>query len=526
MRTIVGAVAVLGLAAAVAGAQPPRERAAAFRPPEPLAPGELPAVARGANEEFPPSSFPSTTPVERPGVAGPAWLTSGDAGVVPAAGIAGRNGNVRALTPPPAARPQNVPPPSIRNFDWLRGGSKKTAPQPQPQPQQPQPQPPEQATAATPFRATSSTGAPVFAGPPAYYWYGYGTVTPGANPFAPTGQFPKASAKWYAITGATPGAFPVPVMNPLRTPPGAEPPTYAAAQKVVPQHVVPVATQPQSPAQSPFLPPPRFQPPAQPSPALTPQPEAPKLPPADSKFPAGVGIAPPPPPVMNVPKLTPPPAAAPVTVAPPVTPAPTAVAVKEPAPLPLPAPMMSEPVAVVPTPVVPPVAVALPVPAVEPAKPVEAAAPSPLPVMVTEAPKPDAPQPLPVTAPPREQLNWQPATEPREPRPGTWAPASNETPLPTMPPPPSEDAWKSGAAPAKRVVVRAQAPDTTDPIAELIRQLCRGRAEGVDIRPSGPRKLMVCFETRTAAEAQKLVTDISRRPELGPYQIDFCVVVK
>jgi hypothetical protein len=51
-------------------------------------------------------------------------------------------------------------------------------------------------------------------------------------------------------------------------------------------------------------------------------------------------------------------------------------------------------------------------------------------------------------------------------------------------------------------------------------------ADGVDVRWAGTKKLMVCFEVRTAAEAQKLVTDISKRPELAPYQIDFCAVVK
>ena len=46
------------------------------------------------------------------------------------------------------------------------------------------------------------------------------------------------------------------------------------------------------------------------------------------------------------------------------------------------------------------------------------------------------------------------------------------------------------------------------------------------MRWTGTKKLSVCFEIRTAAEAQKLVTDISRRPELTAYQIDFCVLVK
>lgn len=86
-----------------------------------------------------------------------------------------------------------------------------TPPRPQPQPQP----------------SARPTPGGVYAGPPAYRWYGWGTTTPGANAYAPTGQYPRGSANWYAQTGATPGAFPVPVMNPYRTEPNAEPPAYA-----------------------------------------------------------------------------------------------------------------------------------------------------------------------------------------------------------------------------------------------------------------------------------------------------------
>lgn len=68
----------------------------------------------------------------------------------------------------------------------------------------------------------------VYAGPPAYRWYGYGSPTPGTNPYSPSGQYPKASANWYAMTGATPGAFPVPVTVGGR-PSGFEPPAYASS---------------------------------------------------------------------------------------------------------------------------------------------------------------------------------------------------------------------------------------------------------------------------------------------------------
>jgi hypothetical protein len=66
----------------------------------------------------------------------------------------------------------------------------------------------------------------------------------------------------------------------------------------------------------------------------------------------------------------------------------------------------------------------------------------------------------------------------------------------------------------------------TDPVADLIQAICRGRAAEVDIRWTGSKKLGVCFEVRNETDARGLVRDISARPELAPLQIDFCVLVK
>ncbi|MBX9583769.1 MAG: hypothetical protein K2X87_25995, partial [Gemmataceae bacterium] len=74
-------------------------------------------------------------------------------------------------------------------------------------------------------------------------------------------------------------------------------------------------------------------------------------------------------------------------------------------------------------------------------------------------------------------------------------------------------------------VARGQVPDA-DPAADLIRAACRGRAEAVEVRRTGPDALAVTFEVRAAADAKGLVDDISRRPELGPYRIDFAARVK
>ncbi|AWM38846.1 hypothetical protein GobsT_29280 [Gemmata obscuriglobus] len=541
MRTIVGVIAVLGLAVAVASAQPPRARGASFRPPEPLGANETAAgtVARGASEEFPPSSFP-TTPVARPGKApadarGPAWLSGVDSGVLPAAGSASRSGNVRPLSPAAASaehREDPFTPP--KGLDKLKGAGRAQ--------QASAPQPPEQPTATTPFRGTAADGAPVYAGPPAYRWYGWGTVTPGANQFAPTGQYPKASASWYSITGATPGAFPVPVMNPLRNPPGIDPPAYATAK---PATTVASASEPAAPVQQQL--PAQVQPQLQPQPRPLPveRPEAPKPSPnAESKF-----VAPPPP--VNVPKLTPPPTTVltpPSTVLTPPATAPVAVApvpapivppvVREPDPIVPPAPQKSEPVAFVP-PTVQPLAAPSPsvpppdteaapaFPSVEPTKPV-VAVPSPLPISLTTEVKPEEPKrPEPKPEPRREEHLWQAAPEPAQPAPGTWTPAGGRPAQPPAAAPTTVPAWKSGAANTKPIVARAQMGETgPDPIETLIRQLCQDRAEGVEVRWSGTKKIMVCFEVRTAPEAQKLVTDISKRPELSQYQIDFCAVLK
>jgi hypothetical protein len=91
---------------------------------------------------------------------------------------------------------------------------------------------------------------------PAYGWYGWGSSTPGANPFAPAGDYPNASAQWYAETGATPGAFPVPTMNPYRPAPGSTPPTYVlptippAPAPVAAPRVVPVIPTPKTIAET------------------------------------------------------------------------------------------------------------------------------------------------------------------------------------------------------------------------------------------------------------------------------------
>lgn len=228
--------------ATLAGFAPPAgaaDPAARLLPPTPV---ETPtdSVSRGLAPEF--------QPIPAAGVGRPVpvngkrsnFFESLSNPTPPAAAWPG--GPPKPAPPTPAPAPAlspvsaSAPPPSFVDRTWagvkeLVAG-KPTAPAPVPPTPAPQPPvaawpggPPQAAPAYTPPAATPG----VTAGPPAYRWYGWGTTTPGANPFAPAGTTPRGSANWYAQTGATPGAFPVPVVNPFRPPPGAEPPVYVGA---------------------------------------------------------------------------------------------------------------------------------------------------------------------------------------------------------------------------------------------------------------------------------------------------------
>jgi hypothetical protein len=185
--------------------------AARLKPPQPLDEPARTVVGRGtAPDGAPAVSVHPPAAVVQPAVR-PMYSTPH-----PTSG----GGPIRTTRPVPAT-PRN---PSLVESAWqdLKGlvtgqPSPMTPPfgHPQARVVTPRPQP------TTP----PATGG-VYAGPPAYRWYGWGTTTPGANQYAPTGQYPRGSANWYAQTGATPGAFPVPVMNPYRPEPGGEPPAY------------------------------------------------------------------------------------------------------------------------------------------------------------------------------------------------------------------------------------------------------------------------------------------------------------
>jgi hypothetical protein len=146
-----------------------------------------------------------------------------------------------------------------------------------------------------------------------------------------------------------------------------------------------------------------------------------------------------------------------------------------------------------------------------------------------------SPSALPV---PDKDLNWQPTNAapnpwltPAKTRPAT--PPANQpvTPAPapakdqTTQPAPGKE--QSQGTDSSKIIARGQMGDNNpDPVIVLVQRLCDGRATDVDVRWTGSRRLSVCFECRGTMDAQKLVKDISARPEFVPYRIDFCVLVK
>lgn len=452
-------LAGLGLAggmAAGAAAQPPAPphgRAAVLLAPRPMEPGP---VVRAA-------------PAEARPAAGPGWLMDGPPGGVVQTGATnwGRAAtDAPAMTRPATAAPvqqrpitapqaNQQPEPSMvaRGMAKLKGltGGDRPA-----QPQQPMTDPRTAPGPSSPVAATASNGGQVLAGPPAMRWYGYGSVTPGANAFAPAGQYPRASANWYAVTGATPGAFPVPVMGPGRPLPGGEPPAYAHASAppgyrgpgiAGPVMVGPTNVMPQTPPRT-------MTPPSAPAPVRT----------------------------AGVPTLAAPPglgAELPTTPAKPAVPLAVVPAAKSPEP---------EPAALPTTP----------------------ATPAPLPVMPPTPVSAPAPAPTTPPAPPADDVRWQPgpAKPTVAPTGERWGPSS----------PGATDT-------ARQPVARGQMPEA-DAAADLIRAVCHGRADGVEVRRTGANAYTVAFAVRSAAAAQGLVNDISRRPELGPLRIDFAARLK
>lgn len=280
---------------------------------------------------------------------------------------------------------------------------------------------------------------PMYAGPPAYRWYGWGTTTPGANPLAPHGHYPQASANWYAHSGATPGAFPVPPVNPFRPPPGNEPPQYLAGGPPAPLETSPVSIRS---AEVPVR-------------TIVRQPDPM----------SGAGNAP----VM----FGYPPGTFPV----PTTPG-------------LPSDMM--PIAQTPEAhgFVPSVTGEPPPPGFFPGIPVQPGAPT-----MTAPPTPGAP----VFAP---DLQWQPVSGPITDGMPTDIPFSKNAPI------------------AATGIVQAVAVEPAD-LERQVAVACRGLAQSVSIKPTGPGKLTVRLVSASEAQARRAAEEISKLPALRGHEVAF-----
>jgi hypothetical protein len=128
---------------------------------------------------------------------------------------------------------------------------------------------------------------------------------------------------------------------------------------------------------------------------------------------------------------------------------------------------------------------------------------------------PTAPAVAPVSAPAvaEDDVRWKanPTNRPAAPLPGTWVrPSGSEAPRP----------------PIARGQIGDDVQAPADPVETIVMAVCRGRATGVDVRHTGPLQVTVCFESRTQTDATALVRDLSGRPELARYEVNFCVLVK
>jgi hypothetical protein len=337
---------------------------------------------------------------------------------------------------PPPATPEPVkrqqPPTSMMVNRTLPPGASAPAPLPQSVPlKEPTPVPRQEIVKQVPpvvpwqemVKQVPQMPPPVpiaASGSPAYRWYGYGTITPGANPYAPAGTPPTAPAGWLSQTGATPGAFPVPTVNPFRPTPGAEPANYVAAKQVASN--TPARPAPQSPAVV--------------SPNSMRRGPVMATSGGTIQLPAGAGQ---------------------------------------------------------PTPTVGP-------------KPTGGAA----------EPRPDL-----IPRPPLPPIRWQPDGVPLPAEADvTLSKRTEPAPLPLL-----------DAAQRPQTIARAQAASLSAPtvapqtVADCIRAACVGKTTALDIRLRDTTRLAITLRVRTAEEAEPLVNEISKLPELKPYTVDFEVHV-
>lgn len=306
------------------------------------------------------------------------------------------------------------------------------------------------------------TNPGVYAGPPAYRWYGWGSTTPGANPYAPTGHSPRGSATWYAESGATPGAFPVPVMNPTRPNPSTTSPVYTGrngvrggddlqARPASGRSFFSTDTPASAPART-FAPPPQFHPV-----------------PTTPYSPAGTTA-----PTANMP-------APPVQMPYPVSDAGHQTPIAETSPIVVAAAMQ-------------------PTPAASDAVPTIALA---------------AAESAPALAPTASHLTWQTARN---------APVNAHVIADsTQRIAPATDLQDDARNATPPWVTRGQVSPVGDApsLEDAVRNMCYGRAIVTTVRHTGPSTLLVRFTAATEDDARAAAEAVSRLPQLRPYEVCF-----
>ena len=353
---------------------------------------------------------------------------------------------------------------------------------------------------AAQYAASPTPG--VYAGPPAYRWYGYGAVTPGRNPHAPDGVSPRGSPNWYVQSGATPGAFPVTVTasgQPATTTPVApqELPSYTLGNVAGSFDRGPALTPAPAPTSAPD--------PSQPLPAtVTASVEA-----------ASLSTPSPEPTVTPLPVMTflpTPPAPEPTpTLMPTVTP-PTLM------PTVTPPTRLSEPPAFAPT------------AAAEPPTPAPAG-PQPLltwnssstdPAVAFTGAKSPAPAAVSVAAvSPMPSAGVTPVSATVTPVSPAIVPASFTPPAAAAP------AVATPTGGAAKPVGRSQGPgDAGAPTLERsVRDAAYGFATVVEVKHTGPSAVTVRLQAASAADARSAAELVSKLPALKPYAVEFLVTL-
>ena len=343
----------------------------------------------------------------------------------------------------------------------------------------------------------------VYAGPPAYRWYGYGAVTPGRNPHAPDGNSPRGSSNWYVQSGATPGAFPVTVTASGQAAFGqpvapAELPSYTLGNVAA---ALDRPTDPPVPATSA----PAFAPdPGQPLPVTV----SAAVEPASLSTPASSESLPAP-----LPVFTSSPQAAEPALMPTVTPVPTGT------PSVTPPARLSEPPAFAPT----VSSVPAPVPAPAGPQPLltwNSSSTDPA-VAFSGSKSPAAVSVATVSLPPATSVTGVAATV--TPVTPAVVPASAVVPVAPVTPAVVTPTWGAAVKPLGRSQEPGDAAAPT--LGQAVRNAAYGFATITEVKHTGPTAVVVRLQAATAADARSAAELVSRLPALRAYAVEFQVTI-